>query len=244
MKVLIVIPAYNEQEAIKHTLTSLTQLGPDYEVIVVDDGSRDRTGEVVRAFHKRYPELKIHLVSLPRNRGIGAAVQTGYLFAREKGGYEYVVQFDGDGQHDATAIPNLVQTCSDQKLDLCVGSRFLAGGQDNFRSTATRRLGISFFAALISWLSGVKVTDPTSGFRCCGPRAWRAFADRYPDDYPEPEALYWCARNRLAIGEIPVRMFERAGGVSSIRLSSGFYYMFKVTLAILVDRIRKQEKTR
>lgn len=244
MHALIVIPAYNEQDAIFQTLSSLSGLGPDYEVIVVNDGSRDRTQQVVNDYKTQHSTPLVHLVNLPRNRGIGAAVQTGYLFARHKNRFDYVIQFDGDGQHDAQAIVPLVEACRERQLDLCVGSRFLEGGQDNFRSTATRRIGIRFFAILISWLSGVHVTDPTSGFRCAGPRAWNAFADRYPDDYPEPEALYWCARNNLKIGEIPVRMFERTAGVSSIKLTAGLYYMLKVTLAILVDRIRKQEKAR
>ncbi len=242
MNVLIVIPAYNEQDAIAHTLTTLAFLGPEYEVVVVNDGSGDETEHVVEKYQAEHPTQKVHLVNLPRNRGIGAAVQTGYLFAFQKERFEYVIQFDGDGQHDSTAIEGLVKACQERNLDLCVGSRFLEGGLDNFRSTATRRLGIRFFAALISWLSGVKVTDPTSGFRCCGPRAWRVFAESYPDDYPEPEALYWCARNHLKIGEIPVRMFERVGGVSSIKLTRGLYYMLKVTLAILIDRIRTREK--
>ncbi len=241
-RTLIVIPAYNEEASIGPTLLTLTSLDESYEIVVVNDGSRDKTTHEVRKFQQSHRQPAVHLVELPRNRGIGAAVQTGYLFAAERGGYEYVIQFDGDGQHDATAIPRLVAACQEKNLDLCVGSRFLEGGHDNWRSTLTRRIGIRFFAALISFLSGIKVTDPTSGFRCAGPRAWRAFADRYPDDYPEPEALYWCARNNLTIGEIPVTMYSRTAGESSIKLGRGVYYMFKVTLAILIDRIRKREK--
>ena len=133
--------------------------------------------------------------------------------------------------------------CEAKNLDLCVGSRFLAMDQPNFRSTFVRRLGIRFFARLIGLLSGVRVTDPTSGFRCAGPRAWKSFARRYPEDYPEPEALFWCARNRLRVGEIPVTMHERQGGITSIRYMRTIYYMLKVSLAILVDRLRAKEHT-
>lgn len=241
MKTLIVIPAFNEEESLPSTLEALTTLDGDYEVVVVNDGSIDRTAQIAAAMAEKC-SMPIHVVTLPRNRGIGAAVQTGYLFAASKNSFKYVIQFDGDGQHDATAIPRLVEACEERQLDVCIGSRFLEGGEDNFRSTWSRRIGIRFFARLISWLGEITVTDPTSGFRCAGPRAWKAFARRYPDDYPEPEALYWCARNRLSIGEIPVTMFSRTAGKSSIQFSKGFYYMLKVTLAIIVDRIRKKER--
>lgn len=241
MKTLIVIPAFNEEDSLPATLDSLQYLTSEFEIVIVNDGSRDATDDVANKAAQT-SKIPIHVVSLPRNRGIGAAVQTGYLFAATQKRFQYVIQFDADGQHDADAIPDLVKACEEQELDVCIGSRFLAGGKDNFRSTWTRRIGIRFLAGLISFLSGARVTDPTSGFRCAGPRAWQSFARRYPDDYPEPEALYWCARNKLKIGEIPVKMFSRTAGISSIKFSRGFYYMSKVTLAILVDRIRKKER--
>jgi hypothetical protein len=160
------------------------------------------------------------------------------------GGYQHVVQFDADGQHDADYISALVDQCQREQLDLCVGSRFIRDFGPGSRSTFSRRLGIRFFAWLISCMSGTRVTDPTSGFRCLGPRAWRRFADSYPEDFPEPESLFWCARNKLRVGELPVRMFERQGGVSSIRKLKAAYYMLKVSLAIVFDRIRRSEVTR
>jgi glycosyltransferase involved in cell wall biosynthesis len=179
-------------------------------------------------------------VHLPLNCGIGVAMQTGYLFAAERGDYDYVVQFDGDGQHDASYVEVLVEMCRERRLDLCIGSRFLAH-DDGFRSTAARRAGIRLFRALIGALTGAMITDPTSGFRCAGRRAWSSFAQRYPDDYPEPESLFWCVRNGLRVGETPVRMRERRGGVSSIRRLKAAYYMFKVSGAIVLDRLRPQE---
>ena len=125
--------------------------------------------------------------------------------------------------------------------DLCIGSRFLAPG-GAFRSSWLRRVGIVFFARLISWLSGVRVTDPTSGFRVYGRRAIEQFAACYPDDYPEPETVFRCTRAGLRVVEIPVEMAPRSGGQSSIRYLSTGYYMLKVTFAILVDRLRGTEQ--
>jgi glycosyltransferase involved in cell wall biosynthesis len=240
MRNLIVLPAFNEEEALPRTVAALAGLPDGFELLVVNDGSTDRTGIVAAGLTSRLP---IHLLHLPVNSGIGVAVQTGYRFAAVRGGYEYVIQFDADGQHDPGAITALVEWCRRDGLDLCVGSRFLDPNGGGFRSTAMRRVGIRFFAALISMLSGTRVTDPTSGLRCAGPRAWRRFAEHYPEDYPEPESLFWCARNGLRVGEVPVTMFERQGGVSSIRQLRTAYYMAKVTMAILFDRMRSRELT-
>jgi glycosyltransferase involved in cell wall biosynthesis len=240
MKNLIVIPAYNEEEALPRTIHGLQGLPDAYEILVVNDGSRDKTAglAVQLAAASRLP---LYVVSLPLNCGIGTAVKTGYLFAARQGRYSYVIQFDADGQHDPVYIPRLVEACEKDHLDLCVGSRFLETRSNGFRSTFWRRLGIRFFSRLISLLSGVRVTDPTSGFRCAGPRAVACFADHYPDDYPEPESLFWCLRNQLRLGEIPVCMNARQGGVSSIRWFATAYYMIKVSLAILFDRLRRRE---
>ena len=188
-------------------------------------------------------KLKMHTLHLPLNGGIGVAVQAGYRFAAQYGGYEYVLQFDADGQHEAAYIEPIVEACRKNGLDLCVGSRFLTPREGDFQSTFTRRLGIRMLATQIRLLSGFKATDPTSGFRCAGPRVWRSFAQRYPDDYPEPESIFWCARNKLKIGEIPVRMRERQGGQSSIRTLQTTYYMIKVMGAICVDGLRTKELT-
>jgi glycosyltransferase involved in cell wall biosynthesis len=240
MKHLILIPAYNEEEALPRAIDDLQRLSDDYEVLVVNDGSDDKTGRVAAALAQR-SRLPLHVVNLPVNCGIGVAVQTGYQFAAQRGVYQYVIQFDADGQHPAESVPALVAACEAHGYDLCVGSRFLDPEAEAFRSTWLRRVGIRFFAWLIGLLSGARVTDPTSGFRCAGPNAWACFAARYPEDYPEPESLFWCSRNKLRLGEVPVRMRPRQGGVSSIRRLSTAYYMLKVSLAILIDRLRSRE---
>jgi glycosyltransferase involved in cell wall biosynthesis len=240
MKNLVIIPAYNEQEALPATLAQLQSLPDSFEVLVINDGSTDATASAARTQAAK-SRLAVHVVSLPMNSGIGAAMQTGYLFASQAQRFEFAIQFDADGQHDAGHIQALVDACRERNLDICIGSRFLKAQEGGFQSTFTRRIGIRFFSRLISALSGVRVTDPTSGFRCAGPRAWRRFARHYPDDYPEPESLFWCARNGLKVGEIPVRMHERQGGVSSIRHFKTVYYMLKVSVAILIDRLRARE---
>jgi glycosyltransferase involved in cell wall biosynthesis len=243
VKNLVVIPAYNEEEALPRSVAALDQLPPGYEILIVNDGSRDRTGATADRL-AREVKRPLYVVHLPMNSGIGAAVQTGYLFAVQRGGYAYVIQFDGDGQHPAEAIPGLVRECEVKGLDLCVGSRFLTAGGGGFRSTFARRIGIRFFARLISLLTRSRITDPTSGFRCAGERAWRSFARRYPEDYPEPESLFWCARNGFRVGELAVEMRERQGGITSIRQLRVVYYMVKVSLAILMDGLRRKERGR
>lgn len=241
MKHLIVLPAYNEQDALPSTVAKLNALPDDFELLIINDGSTDRTGEVADRL-ARTSRRPLAVVHLPLNSGIGVAVQTGYQFAaRKQDYYTYVIQFDADGQHDAGYIQALVRECRRQQLDLAVGSRFLLLEGGNFRSSLARRMGIRFFLWLIRVLSGTRVSDPTSGFRCAGPRAWRHFARQYPEDYPEPESLFWCVRHRLRTGYVPVRMHCRQGGVSSIRRLGAVYYMLKVSLSILVESLRRRE---
>ncbi len=240
MKHLIIIPAFQEEAALADTLAGLQMLPDNFEIVVVNDGSLDGTGQVAERAAAA-SKLRLHVVHLAHNGGIGAAMQTGYLFCARRGIYHYAIQFDADGQHDAGAVAEIVRASERAGLDLCIGSRFLDPVRENYRSTFARRVGIRFVCALIRVLSGLRTTDPTSGFRCAGPRAWAQFAERYPDDYAEPESLFWCARNRMKIGEIPVRMHERQGGVSSIRRLGMVYYLLKVSLAIMVDRLRRHE---
>jgi glycosyltransferase involved in cell wall biosynthesis len=237
VKHLIVIPAYNEQDALPQTLASLAELPPEFEVVIINDGSRDRTGAVSEEQAKQ-ASRPVHVLHLPMNGGIGVAVQTGYLFAQKAGRFEFVIQFDADGQHGAAAVPALVAACRQNGWDLGIGSRFLEPYPGGFQSTFSRRIGIRFFGRLIRWLTGQRITDPTSGLRCAGPRVWQRFARHYPEDYPEPESLFWCLRNGMKVGEVAVRMNARQGGASSIRWRQSIYYMVKVTTAILIESLR------
>jgi len=236
---LIVIPAFNEEKSLGTTIPSLDQLRIPFEVVIVNDGSCDQTLKVARqlAAKQRFP---VHVVGLSMNCGIGTTVQTGYRFAAESGKYHYVLQFDADGQHDPRAIPAFLKACDDQNADLVIGSRFLEHNQNQFRSSFPRRIGIGWLSWLMSFLMGQRITDPTSGFRCAGPNAWALFARHYPDDYPEPESIVYVWRQGLKIVEIPVQMFARHEGVSSIGSLRGAYYMIKVSLAVILARWRRR----
>jgi hypothetical protein len=227
VRVLAIVPAFNEERSLAAVVTGLGRLALPVDVCVVDDGSSDGTAALARS-------LGAVVLSLPVNLGIGGAVQAGYLWARDHG-YDAAVQVDGDGQHDPSYLPALVEEVASGRADLAVGSRFtgqrLPGG---FRSTWSRRIGIRYLSAMLRLRCGARVTDPTSGFRAAGRRAIDLFARAYPPDYPEPESIAVAARAGLRVREIPVRMAERAHGESSIGLSRSVYYLLKVSLALVV----------
>ena len=226
---LAVVPAYNEAQTIGRVVSSIAEQAAAFDVLVVDDGSTDATGEVAARAGAR-------VVRLPFNLGIGGAVQTGFTYALENG-YDYVVQVDGDGQHLPEEIPKLVAAMAeDPSLDMVCGSRFLTKGE--YPAPISRRTGIHIFAFALSRIMGRRVSDPTSGFRLYNRRGIALFARDYPHDYPEVEAVLMVHFHRLKMREIPVRMLERGGGVSSIRSGKSVYYMLKVLLAIFVGLAR------
>jgi glycosyltransferase involved in cell wall biosynthesis len=227
---LAVVPAYNEQESVARVIDSLNEHVPDFDVLVVDDGSTDRTGQIARALGAR-------VVRHPFNLGIGGAVQCGFIYALENG-YDYMVQFDGDGQHCADQIGRLQQAMADdRRLDMVCGSRFLSK-EHGYPAPISRRTGIHIFAFLMSRIVGQRVSDPTSGFRLYNRRAIALFARDYPHDYPEAEAVLMVHHHRLRMTEVPVRMLRRDGGVSSIRSGKSVYYMIKVLFAIFIGLAR------
>ncbi len=230
-KILIIIPAYNEEKAIAGLISEIRLAASFADILVINDQSRDQTEiEALKA--------GADVVTLPFNMGIGGAVQTGYKIAAEMG-YDIAVQIDGDGQHDPRYLKEIIQPLLDNHLDLCIGSRFIIH-DDSFKSTWMRRLGIRFFCSLLKLMTGLYLTDPTSGFRACNRNLICRFAEYYPIDFPEPEAIKIARRHRSRIGEIPVQMRERRGGQSSIRYLATLYYMLKVTLAILIDALKKK----
>jgi glycosyltransferase involved in cell wall biosynthesis len=228
---LAIVPAYNEGEAIAGTVEEIRRCAPDFDVLVVDDGSHDRTAANAAA-------ARAGVLRLPFNLGIGGAMQSGYIYALERG-YEVAVQVDGDGQHDPSYIHELLgHLRGDPPFNMVTGSRFLEpeGGGD--RSSAPRRAGIGIFARVVSLVTGQRVTDPTSGFRMVDRLGIELFARDYPQDYPEIEAILLMHAHRLHSREVPVRMRARTSGVSSISSAQPLYYMVKVLLAIFVALFR------
>ena len=233
MKIAAIIPAYNEEKAITGVVNELLRMGKEINLqidpVVVNDCSTDATAEVI----SRLDCVALHL---PVNLGIGGAVQTGFKFAFENG-YDLAVQVDGDGQHPAAEIPKLVNVLKERNLDVVIGSRFIE--KRGFQSSAIRRTGIGYFRRLNKMLTGMDISDSTSGFRLLNRKALEVLSEYYPDEYPEPEAIVIYAKNKLKVGEVPVSMLERQGGVSSIGFTASIYYMWKVTLGILFTFIRR-----
>ncbi|HNX96489.1 MAG TPA: glycosyltransferase family 2 protein [Candidatus Aminicenantes bacterium] len=230
MRVLFIVPAYNEAASIAQVVASLHEQHAVADVLVVDDGSTDGTGAVAEKTGQA------RVIRLPVNLGIGGAVQTGFKLACREG-YDAAVQFDGDGQHLASEIDSLLAPLVSDQADVVIGSRF---GREcrGFKSTRTRWLGIKFFAMVNSLLIGQRISDNTSGFRAYNAPALRFLTDYYPVDYPEPEAVILLGKNGFRLREVPVRMRARQGGVSSIRGVRSVYYMMKVFLGILMGTLR------
>lgn len=226
MKTLVIIPAFNEQENILNTISDIENHCPDMDYIVINDCSRDDTEKVLRENDRNF-------LSLPCNLGIGGGVQTGYRFASENG-YDIAIQFDGDGQHVAKYLGDLIRPIEAGQADIAIGSRFVK--HEGFQSTGLRRFGISFLSKLINLLCGVKVLDVTSGMRAVNRHFIEVYAREYAQDYPEPEAIIVAAMKGGRIVEVPVEMRERQGGTSSINPLRSIYYMIKVSLALILAR--------
>ena len=229
MKKLIIIPAYNESANIEKTVASIKKDAKGFDYVIINDCSVDNTRKICE-------DNGFNIVNLPINLGIGGAVQTGYRYAYEHG-YDVAVQVDGDGQHDPEFLDTMAVYLVDHNLDMVIGSRFIE--KKGFQSSYTRRMGIRFFTGLIKLMTGKTITDPTSGLRMIGRNAMGLVAYDYPRDYPEPERVVAILRRNMKVEEIPVVMKAREGGVSSISLKKSVYYMIKVPLAILIERIRK-----
>ena len=227
-----VIPAFNESETVGDVVASLRDERPDFDILVVDDGSTDNTAEAAEAAGAR-------VVRLPFNLGIGGAVQAGFTFAHENG-YDQMVQVDGDGQHEPAEIEKLLDAMDkDPGTDVVCGSRFAT--DTGYVAPISRRTGIHIFAFLLSHLVGQPVTDPTSGFRLYNRHAIKVFANDYPHDYPEVEAVLMLHHHQLQMSEVSVAMYQRGAGRSSIGGSGkSAYYMVKVLLALMIGLVRKR----
>ncbi len=227
MKVLVIIPAYNEQDNILDTIKDLDEFHPEIDRIVVNDDSQDETKKILS-------DNNINYIDLPINLGIGGGVQTGYIYAYENG-YDIAVQMDGDGQHCASELENIIKPILEKKFDVVIGSRFLL--KKGFQSSFLRRTGISFLSRLIWGCTGIRIYDVTSGFRAVNRKFIEVFAKEYAQDYPEPEAIVTVIRHQGKICEVPVMMRERQNGKSSISAIKSVYYMFKVSLAVVFKKL-------
>lgn len=224
---LVIIPAFNEAGCIVNTVNDIIENAPDFDYVVINDCSRDDT-------YKLCLEHGFNVVNLPINSGIGAAVQTGYLYAKRYG-YNYAIQVDGDGQHDAAFLGTMARYMEENGTGMLIGSRYIE--KQGFQSSGLRRFGIKYFTVLIKILTGKKITDPTSGMRMVGRDIIEYFAEEYPKDYPEPETAVTIVKKGWSVEEIPVVMKERQAGTSSISPKRSVYYMIKVSLACIMAAI-------
>lgn len=227
MKVLIIIPAYNEAENICKVVDNIVRNFPQYDYVVINDASTDSMGEILQK--KSYCYL-----DQPINLGIGGTVQNGYQYARDNG-YDVAVQLDGDGQHDVKYLETMLQKIENDEADIVIGSRFLE--KEGFQSSFLRRTGIAILSMIIKLCTWKRIKDVTSGFRAVNRRFINIYAKDYPQDYPEPEAIVAAIMHRGRIVEVPVIMNERVHGESSINFPKSVYYMIKVVLALFICRI-------
>ncbi len=232
MKVIVIIPAYNEELNIKNTCDKLEKIRKDLDFqldyIVINDGSSDNTGKICK-------DNKFPVINLVHNLGIGGAVQTGYKYAY-KNNYDIAIQFDGDGQHDENYINDLVKPIIDGTANMTIGSRYVKDLSE-FKSTKLRQFGITILSFILKITTGKKIYDMTSGFRAVNNDIIKLFASDYPNDYPEPETIVEIVQKGYKVEEIPVKMHEREFGVSSITPLKSIYYMIKVSYAMIVRSI-------
>lgn len=239
MKVLLIIPAYNEEASIAQTISSIItyqqehpELNLDY--VVINDGSTDQTKAIL-------DDNGLNAVHLIMNLGIGGAVQTGYRYAFDNG-YDVAVQFDGDGQHDIRSLSELLQPIREGRADLVIGSRFVGDKVSEFQTTTMRRFGIGIISKMILWTTGKKIYDTTSGYRLANRAVISQFAKRYPRKYPEPESIVHLLKRKYQVVEAPANMFERQGGESSITPLKSIRYMIEVCSSILIANFMKESE--
>lgn len=239
MKVLLIIPAYNEEKNILGVCKNIEKYNNDCEnklkinYIVINDGSKDNTLKICK-------DNNLNYIDLISNLGIGGAVQAGYKYAYQND-YDIAIQFDGDGQHDIAYVPIICKSIIDGKYDMCIGSRYLDSSSSEFKSTFMRRLGKNIISFIIKLFCNVKITDPTSGFRAANKNVIKVFSNDYPSDYPEPESIVNLIKSGFKITEVPVSMNERKGGKSSINLFKSIYYMIKVSIAIIIESLKSRK---
>jgi glycosyltransferase involved in cell wall biosynthesis len=228
VKLLILIPAYNEEGAVGGVIQEVRQVLPDTPILVVDDCSDDATITTAR-------QAGAQVLTLPYHLGLGGCVQAGYRLAFELG-YDYVIRVDGDGQHDPRDIPTILSALEQQKCEMVIGSRFLDGTSEH--TSAARGAAIVFFRAVLRPILGKPVRDPTSGFVGTNRTALALFSRTFPLEYPEIEALVVLQRRRFRFLEVPCHMRPRKAGRSTITAVKSFYYMAHVLLGVFVNVLK------
>ena len=228
---LILIPVFNEVDRIGAVIRGVRQHAPQADILIVDDGSGDGTPQSLE-------NETAHLIRHPFNLGVGTALQTGYKYAVREG-YEYLIQLDGDGQHDPAYLPAFYSSLSGGDADVVIGSRFLAN--DEYTMSFPRRMGGRIFSILLSLLIHEKITDPTSGYRAMKRRVLDfCIGDEYGFDYPDADFLLTLHRSGFTLTEIPVKISARSGGQSQHRGLRPVYYLLKMFLSIFIILLRKK----
>ena len=234
-KILLIIPAYNEEKSILKTVNTILDYNKknntNYDYIVINDGSKDNTEEIL-------VKNKLNHIRLVQNLGIGGAVQTGYKYALLHD-YDIAIQYDGDGQHDVSYVKDIVKPIIDGEVNMVIGSRFIDSKLDGFKSSTARRAGIKLISGFIKLLTFKKVYDVTSGFRACDKKIIEFFSKNYPIEYPEPVSEVTLLKKKYVIKEVPVKMKEREAGKSSIHAWKNVYYMINVFISIFIESLKR-----
>lgn len=231
---LVIIPAFNEEKNIESVIHSISEVSLDLDILVIDDGSTDQTAAIV-------DKLGMKLISLPNNLGYGVALQTGFIYAKQKG-YDIVIQVDADGQHIPSYIPFMLEEVQNPDVDVVIGSRFLE--DKSYKTTLSKRLGMIFFGFLTSLIIKKRITDPTSGFQVLkGDVIDFMSRDMYPPDYPDADMIILLTRAGYKIKEVPVKMRSNPKHAKSMhRGHKTIYYVLKMLLSILVTLLREKPK--
>jgi glycosyltransferase involved in cell wall biosynthesis len=237
MRTLVFIPAWNEQASIAGVIADVRKALPNADMLVVDDGSTDATTA-------RAVDCGVLVATLPFNQGLGAALQTGYLYALREG-YDLCAHLDADGQHPATEVARLLEVLVADHADLVIGSRYsdpeAAAGSDDYKPTISRRIGTSVFRFFLTLATRQRFTDTTSGMRAANRRVMSLFSENYSPDFAEIESLQLAVREGLRVEEVPVRMLERTGGSSFLTPVRSAFFIFKGIVVLLVGQFRPRQ---
>jgi glycosyltransferase involved in cell wall biosynthesis len=237
VRTLVFIPAWNEQASIADVIADVRKAMPEAEILVVDDGSTDATTERAR-------ECGVLVATLPFNQGLGAALQTGYLYALRQG-YDFCAHLDADGQHPPAEVARLLEVVVADRADLVIGSRYSDPGaevaSDDYKPTFSRRIGTSVFRFFLTLATRQRFTDTTSGMRAANRRVMALFSENYSPDFAEIESLQLAVRQGLRVEEVPVRMLERTGGTSFLTPVRSAFFIFKGIVVLLVGQFRPRQ---